>query len=89
MSGFPKITIVFVTVFATLPGFLNALCAQLPNLDLETFGDYRNAIEATSEETLFLNIRWQSTLCQAVKQAAETEKPLLIYVMNGHPLACT
>jgi hypothetical protein len=68
---------------------LIALSAQLPDLDVETFGDYRNAIEATSEETLFLNIRWQSTLRQAVKQAAEAEKPLLIYVMNGHPLGCT
>lgn len=63
--------------------------AQIPPLDQSTFDRYRNAIEPTGDETAFLGINWQSQLSRAVQRAYESEKPLLIYVMNGHPLGCT
>ena len=63
--------------------------AQLPDLTKQTFQDYQAAIEADVAETAFLKINWYSQLHRAVKEAHQREKPLLIYVMNGHPLACT
>ena len=63
--------------------------AQLPSLDFSTMDQYRNAIEPTAEETAFLKIDWRSQLQDAVARAYESDKPLLIYVMNGHPLGCT
>ena len=63
--------------------------AQLPELDFKSIAEYRAAIEPTESESAFLNIGWYSQLHQAVKQAHRTEKPLMIYVMNGHPLGCT
>ena len=69
--------------------FQQSLNAQLPDLTAETIADYRNAIEPTVEESSFLRIKWFSELRKAVQEANTTKKPLLIYVMNGHPLACT
>lgn len=69
--------------------FLPTVWAQLPQLSPDTLSDYRDAIEPTSDESAFLDIDWYSQLGPAVREAHKTEKPLLIYVMNGHPLGCT
>jgi len=74
---------------ALLMVFQQSLNAQLPDLTAETIADYRNAIEPTAEESSFLKVNWFAELGKAVKEANTNEKPLLIYVMNGHPLACT
>ena len=63
--------------------------AQLPPLDQTTIDQYQTAIEPTDDEVAFLKIDWKSQLSNAVAVAHASEKPLLIYVMNGHPLGCT
>ena len=63
--------------------------AQLPSLDQTTIDQYQTAIEPTDDEVAFLKIDWKSQLSKAVAVAHASEKPLLIYVMNGHPLGCT
>jgi hypothetical protein len=75
-----------ILVFAGLP---HQLPAQLPELTTETMAQYRAAIEPTAEERSFLEIDWFSELCPAVQEAHRAERPLLVYVMNGHPLGCT
>ena len=34
-------------------------------------------------------IPWRATLWDAVIDANKEEKPILLWAMNGHPLACT
>jgi|GEM_PF-980290 len=63
--------------------------ADLPPFTPQTIERYREAIEPTPAETAYLDIDWYSELRPAVQQAHRTQKPLLIYVMNGHPLGCT
>ena len=63
--------------------------AQLPELSLQTLEAYQQAIEPTGNETNFLKINWYSQLRESVSKAYQSDKPLLIYMMNGHPLACT
>lgn len=65
------------------------LCAQLPDLDAASCAAYQTAIEPSSEEVAFLKVPWESELKRAIRRATREAKPLLIYVMNGHPLACT
>ena len=65
------------------------MVAQLPPLSQSTYGRYQTAIEPTEDEVAFLNIDWKSQLSNAVSLAHQSDKPLLIYVMNGHPLGCT
>ena len=67
----------------------NPALGQMPELTPSTLDIYQQAIEPTDDEIAFLNIDWHSTLSQAVSIAHESEKPLLVYVMNGHPLGCT
>ncbi len=75
-----------VQLIAALPQHLHA---QLPELSAGSLESYQIAIEPTADETEFLQINWNSQLHRAVRKAHESEKPLLIYVMNGHPLGCT
>lgn len=79
--AFPALTLIcFMTPIVS---------AQLPELNSATFNAYRLAIEPSESEVAYLQIDWYSQLRRAVRQADRSEKPLLIYMMNGHPLACT
>ena len=55
----------------------------------KTFERYRDQIVASKEELRYLEIPWQIRLWDAVVKAQKEEKPILLYAMNGHPLACT
>jgi|GEM_PF-679486 len=35
------------------------------------------------------SIPWQTDLLNAQKMAAESEKPIFVWAMDGHPLGCT
>ena len=78
--------LVALAFVVTMPG---VTIAQLPPLDITTINRYQTAIEPTEDEVAFLKIDWKSQLSKAVAMAHASEKPLLIYVMNGHPLGCT
>jgi hypothetical protein len=42
-------------------------------------------IEPHGEEVLWTNIPWRSNVWDAILEARETTKPLLVWSMNGHP----
>lgn len=53
-------------------------------------------VEAKSAEILpapaerrWEEIDWQATYADGLKASAEQGKPLMLWVMNGHPLGCT
>jgi hypothetical protein len=41
------------------------------------------------EEEEWTKIGWRATLWSAVEEAAISDKPVLLWVMNGHPGGCT
>ncbi len=47
------------------------------------------AVLPTAEENRWLEIPWRLDLGVARKEAAESKKPLFIWMMNGHPMGCT
>lgn len=65
------------------------LQAELPELNAASWAAYQDAVEPTEAESAYLDIAWHSQLGDAVRDAHHRELPLMIYVMNGHPLACT
>ena len=75
--------------FAALALAAGAVSAQPIPLEPSTIEAYRTAIEPTVAEASFLAIDWYAELRPALQAAHESRKPLLIYVMNGHPLGCT
>jgi len=79
-----------------LRGFLGtvvliaAVAAQQPtDLNDNTFSQWRDRIRPKSEELCFATVDWLPTFWEGVMAAQEQDKPILLWAMNGHPLACT
>lgn len=47
------------------------------------------ALLPTEDEDKWLTIPWRTDLLRARKEAQEQEKPVFLWLMDGHPLACT
>lgn len=53
------------------------------------FGMWRDRIKAKESELLWQDFPWQTSFFDGLHQSAAENKPLLLWVMNGHPLGCT
>jgi hypothetical protein len=62
---------------------------SLQDLTDESYEKLRDSIRPTAEELAWNGIDWLPTFWQAVQVAQKEEKPILLWAMNGHPLACT
>ena len=60
-----------------------------PPLTDETFETLRDQILPCAEECDFEKVGWRTSFGAAVEEAGRTGKPVLLWAMNGHPLACT
>jgi len=60
-----------------------------PLLDDQTFTNWRDYIRPKPEELGWQEVPWRSTFWDAVVEAQQKEMPVLVWAMNGHPLACT
>ncbi len=54
-----------------------------------TYSAWRERILPRAEETAFREVGWRPVFWSAVMEAQREEKPILLWAMNGHPLACT
>ena len=75
----------FVTLVVALTG------AEAPPVELndKTFASWRDRIRPKVAERCFETVHWLPTLWDAVMTAQKEDKPILLWAMNGHPLACT
>ncbi|HLF92561.1 MAG TPA: hypothetical protein VJB14_03815 [Planctomycetota bacterium] len=55
----------------------------------ENYEKLKTSILPPAEELAWRKIPWRPTFWEAVVEAQEKEKPILLWAMNGHPLACT
>jgi hypothetical protein len=67
----------------SVPGF--AVAALRP----EEFQALHAEVAPHGQGERWTQIAWQSDLQAARQQAAAERKPLLMWVMDGHPLGCT
>lgn len=74
------------TILGSVMILAAAATTQLTN---ETYTQLRDQIRPTPQELSWQTIPWQSTFWSAVIEAQQKEKPILAWMMNGHPLACT
>jgi hypothetical protein len=63
--------------------------APVPTLDDASFARWRDQIRPTREEVRWQEVPWRATFWEGVLEAQKQEQPLLVWAMNGHPLACT
>ena len=57
-------------------------------LDEATFRATLELMTPKPEEMTWSSIPWQTDLWEARKLAAEQEKPVFMWAMNGNPLGC-
>ena len=74
---------------ASVPVMAPAGKPRLPDLNEGNFAAIRDHILPTKEELKWQAIPWRSSFWNAVTEAQRNEKPILAWMMNGHPLACT
>ena len=63
--------------------------AAIPSFTQADIPAWRDFIRPSAEEAGYEAIDWLTTFEDGVRQADALGKPLLLWVMNGHPLGCT
>ncbi|RMG27004.1 MAG: hypothetical protein D6724_00665 [Armatimonadetes bacterium] len=59
------------------------------DLTEQNFDQWKRYLEPKPAECVFEGIAWRPTFYDAVVEAQEKDKPILLWAMNGHPLGCT
>ena len=55
----------------------------------DNFQKWFDYIRPKKEELAYRAINWRPTLWEGVVEGHQADKPILLWAMNGHPLACT
>jgi hypothetical protein len=55
----------------------------------ETYHNVRNSVLARPPKELWTDISWRPNLAEAIREAREQDKPILLWMMNGHPCGMT
>ena len=63
--------------------------APAAELNESNFEQWRDHILPGAEDMSYAKIAWRPSFWDAVIEAQEREKPILLWTMNGHPLGCT
>ena len=58
-------------------------------LNDKTFASWRDRIRPKAAERCFETVHWLPTFWDGVMTAQKEDRPILLWAMNGHPLACT
>ena len=58
-------------------------------LSPDNYEMWKDFIKPTEKELAWSQISWRSTFYDGLIDADNYKKPLLLWVMNGHPLGCT
>ena len=66
-----------------------ATARQLPELNASNADHWKRKIMPNQDDLAFEAIPWLSSLEAGLRAADAQQKPLLLWVMNGHPLGCT
>ncbi len=46
-------------------------------------------IEPDARESSYLRIPWLESFLKGMREAKQLDKPVMLFIMNGHPLGCT
>lgn len=88
MSRLPHAIVVGLVIAS--PGFAQDKSVQpVPGLADQSFTAWRDRIRIDSAQLSWAQLPWLTTYHEGLEQASEEAKPLLLWVMNGHPLGCT
>ncbi len=90
MNRPPNITwISFPTAVLTVCLPLGWATAQEEVLTSENLAAWREHLLPAESDLVWQKIPWLTTLADGVVAANAADRPLLLWVMNGHPFGCT
>ena len=61
---------------------------RTPQLSAE-YAKERDLIVPSSSEQSYRKIDWRTSVLRGIVDAQKNDKPVMIVLMNGHPLGCT
>ncbi|MEM7198639.1 MAG: hypothetical protein AAF628_00110 [Planctomycetota bacterium] len=73
---------------SSLVPLLLAATAPAQQLDDRSFDEWRSYIRPAELEP-WRELPWRASLLDAVAEASERNRPVLLWAMSGHPLGCT
>jgi hypothetical protein len=82
-------TPMFRDLVATLVVALAGAGGPPAELTDKTFASWRDRIRPQAPARCFETVAWLPTFWDGVMAAQKEDKPILLWAMNGHPLACT
>jgi hypothetical protein len=63
--------------------------AAAQDLTDDTYAQIRDHVLPAADELRWTKVDWRASFWDAVVEAQKADKPILLWAMNGHPLACT
>ena len=85
---FGKIAAVLVLATGIGLGAAKNQPLQTPQWSAE-YAKFRKLIVPNPSEQSYRTIPWRASVLHGVVDAQKNDKPVMIYLMNGHPLGCT
>ena len=58
-------------------------------LSEKNFAAWRDHLTPNAKDLAWVSIPWFASLAEGVVASDQQQKPLLLWMMNGHPLGCT
>ena len=69
---------------------LTLLLSVVPqSLDADSLPAWREHLLPQKQESRWQEIDWRPTVGDGLRAATGGDRPLLLWLMNGHPLGCT
>ena len=81
--------IVIATAVVALVAAVRSSAAPPGELSDKTLPEWRELIRPKTDDVCFKTVNWLPTFWDGVMTAQKEDKPILLWAMNGHPLACT
>ena len=71
------------------PGRMATADTETPTLAGAPLAHWVEVLEPAPEERAWLEIPWHVSFHSGLEAADRDDRPLLLWLMNGHPLGCT
>ena len=76
-------------LFATFGSASGSDAPRTLDLNQENYDEIRKALTWPKDESGWREIPWRPDLGQAIVEARKAKKPILLWMMNGHPCGMT
>ena len=53
------------------------------------YTELRDQVHPTADELAWQKIPWRASVWDGIVEGQKSDRPILLWILNGHPLACT